>query len=222
MAYISPMFKRRHKPAAHFRLKEFFWPSAGWNRSTRYVFHRVARIPGSAYTLAGGFACGAAISFTPFVGLHFVLAALLALLLRANVLASAIGTAVGNPWTFPFIWVWIYNVGVMMVGDNHVGAEEVEFAVVFSRSMEALLRVDLIYLFETAAPVLWPMLVGSVPTAIVVWFLFYLPLSPMIARYQAARHHRRTRKRIQRKADAIQAAHKAEIKASAEIEEGAP
>jgi len=27
-----------------------------------------------------------------------------------------------------------------------------------------------------------------------VWLLFYFPLMPMISKYQAARHHRRTRK----------------------------
>jgi hypothetical protein len=35
---------------------------------------------------------------------HFVLSALLAYIARANIIASAIGTVVGNPWTFPFIW----------------------------------------------------------------------------------------------------------------------
>ena len=188
------MFLRRQKLSIFQRARQFFWPTAGWHRSTRYVFHRVARIPGSAYSLAAGFACGAAISFTPFIGLHFVLAALLAYIMRANIIASAIGTAVGNPWTFPFIWVAIYNVGSWIVRTNGVKAHDVDFLDVLTESMEAMHRMDFQFLIDTSGPVLWPMLVGSVPVGVLVWIISYLPLRPMISKYQAARHHRRTRK----------------------------
>ena len=188
------MFLRRQKLSVFNRARQFFWPTAGWHRSTRYVFHRVARIPGSAYSLAAGFACGAAISFTPFIGLHFVLAALLAYIMRANIIASAIGTAVGNPWTFPFIWVAIYNVGSWIVRTNGVKAHDVDFLDVLTESMEAMHRMDFQFLMDTSGPVLWPMLVGSVPVGVLVWIISYLPLRPMISKYQAARHHRRTRK----------------------------
>lgn len=136
---------------------------------------------------------------TPFVGLHFVFSAILAYVMRANILASAIGTAVGNPWTFPFIWVWIYNAGLWMIGGGHLDSAEVEFATVFSQSMEALIRFDMAYLIKTSGPVLWPMLVGSLPTAIVTWIIFYVPLQPMIASYQTKRNHRRSKKRRERK-----------------------
>lgn len=188
------MFQRRQKLSIFLRMREFFWPTAGWNRSTRYVFHRVARIPGSAYSLAAGFACGAAISFTPFIGLHFVLSALLAYIIRANMIASAIGTVVGNPWTFPFIWVGVFNVGSWILREDGVTAHNVDFLEVLTESMAATHRMDFGYLFDTAWPVLFPLLVGSMPVGIFVWILFYFPLSPMISKYQAARHHKRTRK----------------------------
>lgn len=188
------MFLRRQKLSIFSRARQFFWPSAGWHRSTRYVFHRVARIPGSAYSLAAGFACGAAISFTPFIGLHFVLSALLALLIRANVLASAIGTVVGNPWTFPFIWVGVFNVGNWIMRIDGTDAERVDFLGVLTESMGAFHRLDFQYLAETSGPILLPMVVGAVPVSIVAWFLFYFMLRPMISKYQAARHHRRLRK----------------------------
>lgn len=188
------MFQRRDKHSVLMKVRQFFWPTAGWHRSTRYVFHRVARIPGSAYSIAAGVACGAAVSFTPFIGLHFVLAAVLAYVIRANIIASAIGTAVGNPWTFPFIWIFIYNVGIEILRADGVDAQAVDFLDVLTESMEAIYRLDFNYLADTASPVLWPMFVGSVPVTIAVWFLFYLPLKPMVIKYQAARHHRRTRK----------------------------
>ncbi|HJO96551.1 MAG TPA: DUF2062 domain-containing protein, partial [Rhodospirillales bacterium] len=157
------------------------------------------RLPGTPYAIAAGVACGAAVSFTPFVGFHFVLAALLGWLLRASIIASAVGTAVGNPWTFPFIWVWIYELGTWMGVRGASAAGNLDFTSFFGAILQALLRFDMVYLFETAWPVLAPMLVGSIPTVIVVWFVFYLLMKPMIASY----HHRRfmTRRRGSREAD---------------------
>lgn len=163
----------------------------GWSRTGNYWAHRVSRLPGSVYSIAGGFACGAAISFTPFVGLHFILGGLLAWLMRANILASAIGTAVGNPWTFPFIWVWIYNLGAWM-GFGGEGAHdgELDFAALFGHVGEAVLKFDVSYLAETAWPVFGPMLIGSVPTAIVTWFLFYYLVKYIITSYRHSRAER--------------------------------
>ena len=73
----------------------------GLKRTLKYWLHRISRIPDSTYAISAGIAFGASISFTPFVGLHFILAGLLAWVFRANIIASAIGTIVGNPWTFP-------------------------------------------------------------------------------------------------------------------------
>jgi len=182
------MFERRNKIPWGLRLRNFVWPRSGWQRSTAYLRHRVFRLPGTPYAIAAGFACGAAVSFTPFVGFHFVLAALLAWLLRASIVASAVGTAVGNPWTFPFIWVWIYELGKWMGAGGASSAGNHDFTGLFAAILNALLRFDMIYLFETAWPVMMPMLAGSAPTAIVIWFLFYLPIKPMIASY-----HRRRR-----------------------------
>jgi hypothetical protein len=80
------MFQRRNRLSIIQRLKELVWPQQGWRRSTLYIAHRLGRLPGTPYRVAAGFACGAAVSFTPFVGFHFLLAALLSLILRGNIL----------------------------------------------------------------------------------------------------------------------------------------
>src|SRR3546814_12530299 len=110
------MFKRRMPLPFHRRARAFLWPRGGWRLSGPYVAHRLRRLPGPPYRIAAGFASGAAISFTPFIGLHFVLATLLALCIRGNIVASAIGTMVGNPWTFPLIWLWTYSLGHWLLG----------------------------------------------------------------------------------------------------------
>ncbi len=167
------MFGRRHPLPIYRRVREFVWPSGGWHRASLYIAHRLRRLPGTPYRIAAGFACGAAISFTPFIGFHFVGAALLSILLRGSLLASAIGTVVGNPWTFPFIWAWIYALGQWLLGGEVVS----EFPAVLS----------LTYIFERPLDVLWPMTVGGVPTSVAAWFAFFWPVRGAVAEYQHAR-----------------------------------
>ena len=182
------MFKRRNKSKFYQKLKGFLWPSLGWRRSTQYLFHRIARLPGTPHSTAAGFACGAAISFTPLVGFHFLFAGLIAWIIRANIVAAVIGTVVGNPWTFPFIWTFIFKLGVWLgAGGTGANASELDFQIIFSKSLDAIFTYNLSYLFETAWPVFWPMLIGSIPSFIVIWVSFYFLLRPLIKRYQEKR-----------------------------------
>jgi len=170
------MFARRTPLPLLRRIGGALWPSAGWRRATAYVAHRVRRLPETPYRIAAGFACGAAISFTPFIGLHFVGAALLAVLLRGNVVASAIGTVVGNPWTFPFIWAWIYSLGRWLTGGDVIS------------NLPNVLSLN--YIFSRPSEVLLPMTIGGLPTAVVAWFAFFWPIRGAVVEYQRARRWR--------------------------------
>jgi uncharacterized protein (DUF2062 family) len=170
------VFQRRQKRSFLQQVRGFFWPHIGWKRATLYTKHRLLRLPGTPYTIAGGFACGAAISFTPFVGLHFIISAIMAFIIRANIEAALIGTAVGNPWSFPFIWSLVYKTGTWMMGIEG----EVTFPEVWT----------LEFVIEHFLDVFLPMLVASVPIGAVVWFIFYLPLRSLVARYQFDRRRR--------------------------------
>ncbi len=182
------MFKRRHRPSQLSRVRDLLWPRAGWRRSAAYLAHRVRRLSGTPYSIAAGFACGAAISFTPLIGLHFALAALLAWRIGGNLLASAIGTVVGNPWTFPFIWLWIYEFGGWMLG---ISGNDLPAGVGFT------------FIFDHPGQVFLPMLVGSLPTSLVAWFVFYWLLLGMVESYQRRRAKRRRGKaRMPRSAQA--------------------
>ena len=120
--------------------------------------------------------------FTPLIGFHFILAAVLAWVLRGNIIASAIGTAVGNPWTFPFIWfghqVWI---GTWILG--------------YERGQELPAELTIGTIFEQPETVLLPMLVGGLPTAVVVWILIYVPIYRVVGNYQHHRQAKRLRRR---------------------------
>ncbi len=196
------MFMRRIKRTRWRRILNFLWPEIGLRRWLLYLRHRIARIPGTPYAIAAGFACGAAVSMTPFVGLHFVMAAALAWLIGANVIAGLIGTAVGNPWTFPAIWVFIFNVGNWILGGpaptEANAPEAATFSAMFGQLMEAFLQLDTRYILKSAWPLIMPMLIGGVPTGIVTWLVCYFPLRRLIANHQHSRVERRIRRKERR------------------------
>ncbi|MDA9598179.1 DUF2062 domain-containing protein [bacterium] len=117
------MFRRRKPLSALKQLRAVIWPERGFRRLFSYIFQRITRLPGTPASIASGFASGIAASFTPFLGLHFILAGALAMLLRGNVLASAIGTFFGNPWTFILIWLADYEVGLGVIHAFGFGAD---------------------------------------------------------------------------------------------------
>ena len=148
-----------------------------------YVVKRATRLSGTPHSIAAGLACGVAISFTPFIGFHLLGAFLLCLLVRGNYLAAAAGTLVGNPWTFPFIWVAIYQLGHLLLG---------------TRAAQPVEQWDLATFFVKVEAVFWPMVVGGMPLALIAGLATYLPLVRVIAAYQEARRHRRARRRLYR------------------------
>jgi len=125
------------------------------------MMHRLARMRATPHKLALGFAAGAFASFTPFVGFHFIIAAIVAAIARGNLIASAVGTVVGNPITFPFIWLASYNLGSVLLGQS--SKESIELtpmqisAPLFSEGPITVLTG----LWIKMEPVLYPMLLGG-------------------------------------------------------------
>lgn len=123
---------------------------------------RLSRLRVCPHRLSLGFAAGAFASFTPLIGFHFILAMGLAFVLRANVLASAVGTVVGNPVTFPLIWLATHQLGSRMLGIKSDGRSE---AHVLSAEM------PLVSSWQVYGPVfqdtLWPMIVGAIPLGLI-------------------------------------------------------
>jgi hypothetical protein len=180
------MFRRRHPIPLWRRLRGWLWPHIGWRRLGIYLVKRVTRLPGTPHSIAAGFACGTAISFTPFLGLHTLLSVLLSSLLRGNYLAAVAGTLVGNPWTFPVIWVMTYQLGHFLLGSAPSEIPPLEEPELTSRWSE--LR-----------GLIWPMTVGGLPLGALAGLLVYFPAARMIAVYQEARRRRRQRRQAERR-----------------------
>jgi hypothetical protein len=184
------LFKRREKQAAFDVVRTWIWPRRGWRRSWNYLWRRIARLPGSPHAIAIGFALGVFSAFTPFVGLHFFLAALLALLVRGNVLASALGTFVGNPLTFPIIWVATYELGNFVLGLE--GRHDVDLAGPAAGLWYVLTSPSVMWtdVWSSLLPLIGPMMVGALLLGGVISVFFYIGARIIVGAYQRSRRDR--------------------------------
>ncbi|MBO9468042.1 DUF2062 domain-containing protein [Tropicibacter sp. R15_0] len=116
------VFKRRDRRPIWKIVLEFFWPRGGWGRAAQYVQHRLRRLPDPPHRIARGIFAGVFTTFTPFYGLHFFTAALIALAMRGNLLAAILSTFFGNPLTYVPIGVASMKTGYWLLGLE--GSEE--------------------------------------------------------------------------------------------------
>jgi uncharacterized protein len=186
------VFSSRVKPSLWGKFRNLLWPRIGLSRTWRYTLHKMARIKVTPHKLAIGFAAGVFSAFTPFIGFHFILAALIALLVRGNVIASAIGTLLGNPATFPFIWIASYDLGAYMLG--LAAKDRVELPVAdngvsfWSDGPIAALQM----LWSSIEPLLMPMLLGGVPLGVLFAVACYFLVRASITQFKAKRTLART------------------------------
>lgn len=184
------MFKRRNKLSLAARSSNWIWPRAGLKRSLIYIWHRVARISGSPHFITIGVVSGVFASWTPFVGFHFLLAALIAFFLRGSLLASALGTFFGNPFSFPFIWLATFNLGGFLLGyeaksNIDLTLPKGTFWLLFSNPAAFFESV-----WSAMGPYFIPMLIGAFPLGIATCIPIYFVMRPIVSKYQQRRRDR--------------------------------
>ncbi len=172
------------------------WPRRSWGRSAKYVSKRVLRLTASPHAVSAGVAAGIFASFTPLLGLHFIIAFVVAYIIAGNFLAAASGTFFGNPLTFPFIWASTYNLGNFILSgetpvegsDGTTGLEGVSF---FENGLSGIWGA-IIGIWD---PVVKPMLIGGIPLGICFGIVGYI-----VTRWAAGIFHVARRNRIAKKA----------------------
>ncbi|MEC8132170.1 MAG: DUF2062 domain-containing protein [Pseudomonadota bacterium] len=171
------MFKRRNPQTTLEKWQQFIWPRAGWTRALKYTWQRTIRLNGSAHSIALGLAAGAFVSASPFIGMHLLIAALIAWVFGGNIIASAVGTWAGNPLSFPFIWLTTFNIGHLMLGTKDKAGDlpELSFGLFIDAPMSALL------------PVILPMAVGGLVVGTVMAVATYYPSLWAVRFYQKRR-----------------------------------
>ena len=110
------IFKRRDRRTIAEIVGRSLYPRGGWGRAFEYVKHRVRRLPDTPEKISRGIWAGVFASFTPFYTLHFVVAALIARLMRGNILAALMATFFGNPFTYIPIAIAALGTGHWMLG----------------------------------------------------------------------------------------------------------
>lgn len=193
------VFKRRNKRTLLQWIGDGFYPRGGWTRAVHYIRHRVTRLPDEPHRIARGVFAGTFISFTPLFGFHFLGAALVAWVMRGNILAALIATFVGNPITFPLIAAGSVELGNWMLG--HGGEmSPLQIAEAFGNAsaelwanLRAVFTDDIAhwdsfkrFLYRVYLPY---MLGGFGPGILAGLALYYLSL-PVIAAYQKLRKKR--------------------------------
>ncbi len=193
------MFKRRAPLTFLQQIRELLWPSMGWIRAFHYAKHRVLRLSDTSKSIAAGLAIGMAVSFTPIVGTHFVQAGMIAYFARVNILSALIGTFVGNPWTFPFMW-WAaisfgsYLFGIIGLPASTALPDEVTLSVMWDIATSDPLRIFL------------PWLLGGYLMALLMWPFCYLIFYRLVSAAKAAKVRAKARK-LKKNAAQITAKH---------------
>lgn len=189
------MFKRRTPRSYPESVARWFYPRGGWWRAIRYIVHRLRRLPDPAHKISRGIAVGVFASFTPFFGLHFVIAGCFTYFLRGNILASLLATFIGNPVTFPVIAAVAVGLGTWMLGLPPVPPQDV-FASFSHASVElwhnflAVFTPDPVHWAETGhffRRIFLPYLIGGIGPGFVTGIVAYYLSYPVIASYQKGR-----------------------------------
>lgn len=204
------VFKRRDKRSWSQSVSDFVWPRGGWGRAFRYLRHRVRRLPDRPDRIARGIFAGVFATFTPFYGLHFVIAGVLARMMNGNILAALASTFFGNPLTYIPIGIVSLKTGYFLLGTEFDTEVDKSFVGKFFGAAEDL-WVNFLALFSdrdadwTRLAQFWhevflPYLVGGIVPGIVAGLIAYYLALPVVTAYQKHRFAR-IRKRAKARAE---------------------
>jgi uncharacterized protein (DUF2062 family) len=180
------LFRRRTPEPLGERLRTWFWPRRSFGRSLRYLTKRLLRLRGSPHSVAAGFAAGVFIAFLPIPGFHLPIAALAAWLIAGDVVASALGSTVGNPLTWPAIWGATYELGRFILDGHQAGPAPAPH---FAHMLHSM------HLSELWDPLLKPMLLGAIPLGLAAAVVSYF-----VTRFSVGAFHRQRRARLAERA----------------------
>lgn len=194
------MFKRRDRKPLWQSLWHLVWPKGGWVRAFEYVKHRLRRLPDTPEKIARGISAGVFTSFTPFFGMHFIMAWLFARTLRGNVPAALLGTFFGNPLTYVPIAVSSLTMGHFLLGTRPDRTVHVTLMGKFSGAGSDLWYNFLAMFTDAKADwhalsiffedVFLPFAVGSIIPGLLTAVVMYYVTLPVIRVYQNSRRKR--------------------------------
>ena len=124
-----------------------------------------------------GFSVGVFSAFTPFIGFHTVITLFVVWLVRANYFSSIIGTFVGTPITYPFMWVASMSVGSVFLEGEKLTANYFKDVSIYSWDFLNLIK-----------PFLFPFLFGSIILGSISAILSYYLVKKLVIAYRKRKH----------------------------------
>ena len=137
----------------------------------RATFRRLLTLDDPPERTALAFAIGVFIAFSPFLGLHTIMATLVAFLFRFNKIAVYAGTFINNPFlTLVPIIVVSYAVGAFLLGQPlRIPAEGIDLL-----KEPHLLTADYYpKLFREGWQIVWPFTIGGMVLSVVCSLVAY-------------------------------------------------
>jgi len=190
------VFRRRDRRSLWQATRELLYPRGGWSRAFEYVKHRVRRLPDPPERIARGIFAGVFVTFTPFFGLHLVFAALLAFVMRGNIVASLLATFFGNPLSFLFIIPISYNTGHFLLGSRPKSGARGIMDKFSQAGSDLWMNTKAMFTPEVAdwgnwqvfmGEVFYPYLIGGIFPGVITGWIFYYSSVPLIRAYQNRR-----------------------------------
>ena len=177
------MFKRQNKRGIFSKVRNYIYPEMGLKRTLAYYGFKMIRIKASSHSIAFGFSLGVFVSFGPFIGLHTICSFIFAFIFRCNLIATLLGSLVGNPWTFPALWWLEYKIGNLILNTNELVDTKLLKHMkhhLIHNLIHSLKKGDIDVFVEHIFPVIKPLLLGSIPVAIISAVALYQPIKILI------------------------------------------
>lgn len=182
------MLFRRRKPISFIeRIRLWLWPRRSFSRSLRYYGKRLLRISATPHQVALGLAIGVFAASSPFVGLHIILAGIVAWLLRGNIAAAILGTILSNPLTFLPIVMADYKIGHMLLS-TFGNVQAIPLSEIRQMFDGLSLSQAWSSLLEAWEPVMMPIILGGVVLGAILGSLSYV--CAYRATFQFQKHHK--------------------------------
>ena len=142
-------------------------------------FSKLIKISDTPHSISLGFSIGV---FASFIGVHIILAILLSWILKANYFSSVLGTFIGTPLTYPFIWF-----SSLYVGNIFIPIEDFNLIELGNSSFYSL------EILSNIKPLIPSFLIGALMVGLASAFLSYFFVKKSIIFY---RNKKRLRKGI--------------------------
>jgi len=144
----------------------------------RASFRRLLTLDDPPERTALAFSLGVFIAFSPFLGLHTIMATLVAFFFRFNKIAVYSGTFINNPFlTLVPIIIAAYAIGAFMLGRPlRIPAAGIELL----RHPHLLTAAYYRRLFQESWDVVWPFTIGSLVLSVVCSLIAYPVTSALL------------------------------------------